>query len=96
MSPNRIDAAFLDATAPPGSGNLRLLPYLTAAYPDLGVTVDLICRLDALGVAAVEIGFPFSDSIADGPVIQDSFHRALTTGFRVRALFDAIAAVRGQ
>ncbi len=96
MSPNRIDAAFSEATAPGGSGDLRLLPYLTAGYPDLGVTVDLICRLDALGVAAVEIGFPFSDSIADGPVIQDSFHRALSAGFRVGALFDAIAAVRGR
>ncbi|MCP4247763.1 MAG: tryptophan synthase subunit alpha [bacterium] len=96
MTPNRIDAAFSDATAPAGPGNLRLLPYLTAGHPDLGVTAELVRRLDALGVAAIEIGFPFSDSIADGPIIQDSFHRALATGFRVGALFDAIAALRGQ
>ncbi len=71
-----------------------LMPYVTAGYPDLNTTVGLLERIDRCGCQAIEIGFPFSDSIADGPVIQDSFNKALACGFKVNDLFDAIASVR--
>ena len=73
-----------------------LLPYLTGGYPDLEATTEWIRRFDACGVAAVEIGFPYSDSIADGPVIQDSFNRALAGGLKIDRLFETVAAVRPQ
>ena len=72
------------------------MPYITAGYPDLETTAKLLRRLDTAGCQAIEVGFPFSDSIADGPVIQDSFHRALKAGLRVDELFAAVAAVRDQ
>lgn len=72
------------------------MPYITAGYPDLETTIGMLRRLEQAGCPAVEVGFPFSDSIADGPVIQDSFYRALEGGFRVNDLFDAIAEVRSK
>jgi tryptophan synthase alpha chain len=92
-SKNRLDTRLVELA---GRGRAALVPYLTGAYPDLEVTCRLIRRFDQLGAAAVEIGFPFSDSIADGPVIQDSFHRALTGGCRVEELFEAVGRLRGQ
>ena len=93
MPRNRIDASLGQLAE---QGRTALIPYLTRGYPDLEVTCRLIGRFDALGAAAVEIGFPFSDSIADGSVIQDSFHRVLAGGFRVGGLFAAVQRVRQQ
>lgn len=93
MSENRL-LKNLDNTR--GRGGKCFMPYLTAALPDLDTTVDLIRRFDAAGCEAIEIGFPFSDSIADGPVIQESFYKALEGGFRVADLFDAIAKIRSE
>jgi tryptophan synthase alpha chain len=78
------------------AGRKSVLPYLTAGFPDLDATVALLERCDAAGCAAVEIGFPFSDSIADGPVIQESFYRALDGGICVADIFSAIRKVRGR
>ena len=71
-----------------------LIPYITGGYPDLDFTVELIRRFERVGVSAIEIGFPFSDSIADGPAIQDSFHRVLANGLHMDDLFDSIAKLR--
>lgn len=91
MSTNRIDSVFERL----GQGGQRaLLPYLTAGYPDLPTTGRLIKGLDALGVAGIELGFPFSDSIADGPVIQGSFHRALGRGLRIGQIFELVETIR--
>lgn len=73
-----------------------LLPYLTAGYPDLSVTEQLIRRADAAGAVAVEIGIPFSDSIADGPVIQSSFHRVLERGQTLEDVFGMVQRVRSD
>lgn len=78
------------------NGTGALLPYLTAGFPDLATTQELVRRADALGAAVVEIGIPYSDSIADGPVIQASFHAALARGFRVADVFQLAAQVRGS
>ena len=78
------------------SGHGALLPYLTLGFPDLGVTEALIRRCDALGVRVIEIGIPYSDSIADGPMIQSSFNAALEAGVRPSDAFDLIARVRSD
>ncbi len=91
MTTNRLDKCFDRNTA---AGRKGLLPYFTAGFPDLGTTEALIRRADGLGVTAVEIGVPYSDSIADGPVIQSSFHAALANGFRLENLFELAARVR--
>lgn len=89
---NRIDATFGRLA---DSGGRAVMPYLTGGFPDVPTTKRLIERCDAAGAAAIEIGFPFSDSIADGPVIADSFHRVLANGFSVREIYGLVEQVRG-
>lgn len=92
MGNERIQQLFHNPRTTGGA----LLPYITAGFPDLGVTEGLIRRCDALGARVVEIGIPYSDSIADGPVIQSSFNRALVGGFRVREAFELVERLRDE
>src|SRR5690606_21804980 len=80
---NRIDDA---RSALAAAGRKGLLPYVTAGLPDLDTTERILLALAAAGVTAVELGIPYSDSIADGPVIQTSFTRVLERGSHVRAI----------
>lgn len=80
----------LAATRPHGA----LLPYFTSGFPDVDATAEFIRRADHLGVAAVELGIPYSDSIADGPVIQSSFHAALDRGHQLQHALDLVAQLR--
>lgn len=73
-----------------------LLPYFTSGFPNQATTAELICLADAAGAAVVEIGEPYSDSIADGPVIQESFNHALGTGHKVADTFDMVRSLRAR
>lgn len=72
-------------------GATGLIPYLTAGYPSLEVSLELLRALDRAGALAIEIGIPFSDPIADGPDIQRSSEWAVRRGVGVE---DALAVVR--
>jgi tryptophan synthase alpha chain len=62
------------------TGNKALIVYLTAGYPSIGLDEELaITAIDA-GADILELGFPFSDPIADGPLIQEASHKALENG----------------
>ncbi len=87
---NRLREVF--ASAPPRRG---LLPYVTAGYPELAVTLEILRALDPQHCLCAELGIPFSDPVADGPVIQASFAHALAAGFRLDALWEALHAARG-
>lgn len=90
---NRLRSRFAQLHA---DGQKALLPYITAGYPDVGTTLEILKRIDTRRCACVELGIPFSDPIADGPVIQASFSRALDSGFKLDALFDALHDAHGQ
>ncbi|RME36900.1 MAG: tryptophan synthase subunit alpha, partial [Planctomycetota bacterium] len=77
-------------------GRQVVLPYLTAGYPDANISAELIRRTAQAGAAAIEIGFPFSDSIADGPVIQSSFDAVLARGQRLEDVFELVRSVRAD
>lgn len=68
--------------------------FLTAGFPSLDSTVEIIRQLDAQGVDMVEIGVPFSDPMADGTVIQHSSTVALSNGMTLARLLDQIAEAR--
>ncbi|MBX3439186.1 MAG: tryptophan synthase subunit alpha [Planctomycetaceae bacterium] len=72
---------------------LAFMPFLTAGDPDPETTVAILQELAARRVDLIEIGFPYSDPIADGPVIQASYTRALGAGVSVRGIFDAVATL---
>jgi len=69
-------------------GEKAFLPFITAADPDLETTAAVVRALAECGASMAEIGVPYSDPIADGPVIQASYQRALEQGFRLSHLFD--------
>jgi tryptophan synthase alpha chain len=68
--------------------------YLTAGFPDLNDTCDVICALQDQGADMVEIGIPFSDPVADGPVIQNSSQKALENGMSLNLLFEQLRTIR--
>ena len=76
-----------------GSG-LGVIPFVTAGYPSLASTSGLLPRLAAAGARVIEVGIPFSDPIADGPVIAESMHRALAAGCTPFKVFEAVRAAR--
>ena len=66
----------------------NLVAYITTGYPDLQFTVDLALSLAEAGVDTLELGIPFSDPVADGPVIEKANLYSLQNGFRISQLFD--------
>ena len=68
--------------------------YFTAGYPNLNDTTKIIKTLDECGVDLIEIGMPFSDPIADGPVIQDSSNVAIDNGMNLNLLFEQLEDIR--
>jgi len=71
---NRIDAAFEKLRA---EGGTALVPFLTIGDPDIPTSVDIIVKLAEAGADMIELGVPYSDPLADGPVIQRASERAL-------------------
>ncbi len=70
--------------------------YFTAGYPKLNDTVLIIRALQQAGADMIEIGMPFSDPLADGPIIQHSSHIALQNGMSMKILFDQLANIRTE
>ena len=67
----------------------KLVAYITTGYPSLEFTVDMALALAEAGVDTLELGMPFSDPVADGPVIEKANLKALQNGFKLEHLFDA-------
>ena len=68
--------------------------YFTAGYPRINDSVDIIKALDKNGVDMIEVGIPFSDPIADGPIIQNSSTIAIKNGMNMSLLFDQLKNIR--
>jgi len=91
ISPNAITRR-LDAIRT-ASGR-ALVCYLTAGHPDLVRSRETLRAADEAGADIIEIGVPFSDPIADGPIIQKSSHRALANGVTYDGVLELIASLR--
>ena len=87
---NRIDKLFKEKKE-----NI-LSVYFTAGYPKSDDTIEVIKTLEKNGVDLLEIGVPFSDPMADGPVIQASGNEALRNGMSLRKLFSQLKDVRAE
>jgi tryptophan synthase alpha chain len=77
-------------------GDLKLIPYFMAGHPNRKKSLEVGKRIAASGVAAVEIGVPHSDPLADGPVIQKAGQVALANGMTVAACLELAAAVAAE
>src|SRR3546814_11184673 len=86
---NRIKKLFANK-----EGKRILSIYYTAGYPALNSTLDIAEALERAGADFLEIGFPYSDPVADGPVIQHSSEVALHNGMTLDILFDKLKDLR--
>lgn len=77
-------------------GRPALIPYVTAGYPDLKRLPGLIAALRDGGADIIEIGIPFSDPLADGPVLQQAATAALEAGTKVRAILETVAEIASE
>jgi tryptophan synthase alpha chain len=91
--PSRIAKLFKRLTK---EKRLGLIAYITCGDPDVATTIRIIEALERAGADAIELGIPFSDPIADGPVIQAASQRALKQGTTVRDVFAIAKAVRKE
>jgi tryptophan synthase alpha chain len=85
---NRIDQLF----AGKKTGNLNI--YCTAGFPQLDDTLPVMTALQKYGADMIELGMPFSDPLADGPVIQESSTRAIANGMGLKVLFEQLKGFR--
>jgi len=85
---NRIREAF--------EGKKAFIPFITGGDPSLEVTKKLIIAMQEAGADLIEVGIPFSDPIAEGPVIQEADERALKGGCTTDKLFDAMKEIKDE
>ncbi len=90
---SRIERRF---AAVGGSVRKALVPYIVAGDPEPGITVGMMHRLVAAGADLIELGVPFSDPMAEGPVIQLAHERALTHHVSLRDVLDMVRTFREQ
>lgn len=83
---NKIERVFKDKKA--------FIPFITAGDPSLEITEQLVIKMAEAGADLIEIGIPFSDPIAEGPVIQAADYRALSAGTTTDKIFDMVKNIR--
>lgn len=83
---SRIDEVFKNKKA--------FIPFVTAGDPSLEITKQLVISMAKAGADLIEIGIPFSDPVAEGPVIQEADYRALSAGTTTDKIFDIVASIR--
>jgi len=88
---NRIDKKFLELRS---QGNKAFIAFITAGFPSLEVTARLIEEFSRRGVDIVELGVPFTDPVADGPVIQQASFYALKRGVNLSKILALVKRVR--
>jgi len=89
----RIDEAFSNLKR---RGRKGFIPFITAGDPDLRTTEEILIELARAGATIIELGVPFSDPMADGPVIQRASERALKNDFGIGDLLETVATARLQ
>ncbi len=88
---DRLTAAF---AAPARNHRAILCPFVTAGYPSLDILGPVLDSLQQAGAGCIELGFPFSDPVADGPTIQESYRLALQNGTTVQQILHAFRKIR--
>lgn len=90
---DRITRRFQELRA---AKRAALIPFLTTGYPSREGFVELLLEVEAAGADLLELGVPFSDPLADGPIIQAASQRALSQGVVLETTLEAVASLRGH
>ncbi len=91
LDDNRLVKAFAELRS---AGKKAFVPFITAGYPDLAATMALLAEFQRRGVRVCELGIPFSDPVADGPVIQSSYTAALDAGITSDKIVETVRRYR--
>lgn len=75
------------------AGRYALIPFITAGFPDMATFIKIVCELDRNGADIIEIGVPFSDPVADGPVVEEASRKALQKGMSLNLLLDQLTVL---
>nr|YP_010619806.1 Tryptophan synthase alpha subunit [Symphyocladia marchantioides]WAX03819.1 Tryptophan synthase alpha subunit [Symphyocladia marchantioides] len=73
-----------------------LIPFVTAGYPNIELTIETLCMLDKKGADIIELGIPYSDALADGPLIQHASKLALDNGIYIDQVLDLLSKVESR
>lgn len=90
---NRIETKFKELKS---KNKKAFIVFITAGYPNLGITERLVLEFSRIGVDIVELGIPFSDPIADGPLIQEASQVALKNKTNLNGILNLIKRLRGK
>src|ERR1039458_3898596 len=90
-NPSRISRRFAELRH---TGELGLVAYLTAGDPSLAASEQFVLALAGAGADVIELGVPFSDPVADGPVIQRASERALLAGTTLAGVLSLVKSLR--
>ena len=90
---SNIQLAFEKVKA---EGRKAFIPFITAGDPHIEATEEFIYALEKAGSTIIELGVPFSDPVADGPVIQEANLRAMANGIHINKIFDMVERVRNN
>jgi len=88
---NRIDKKFIQLK---NQNKKAFIAFITAGYPDLSTTARLVITLEKSGVDIIELGVPFSDPLADGPIIQEASGYSLSQGTNLVRILDLVRQLR--
>ena len=92
-NPSRIAQRFADLRR---TGEMGLVAYLTAGDPTLAATEQFVLAMAEAGADVIELGVPFSDPVADGPVIQRASERALRSGTTLASVISLVKSLRAK
>ena len=76
--------------------SVKVIPYLTAGYPRKEDTINMVLAAESSGAAMIELGIPFSDPLADGPIIQESSQIAIENGVNISWILETVLEIRKQ
>jgi len=92
-TPSPISRIFMELKQ---KGHKAFIPFITCGFPDMGSFMRIFEVLDSCGSDIIEIGIPFSDPLADGPVIQKTSKVAINNGINTDSVFEAISQIRSN
>lgn len=92
-TPGPISRIFMELKQ---KGHKAFIPFITCGFPDMGSFMRIFEVLDSCGSDIIEIGIPFSDPLADGPVIQKTSKTAINNGINTDSVFEAISQIRSN
>ena len=90
MTRNAISTILLEKQ---NNNTCALIPFVTAGYPSVDMTIDILYALDSQGADIIELGLPYADALADGPIIQEASQYSLNQGINLNQVLNIIQTV---